>query len=195
MLGKLNGIALGLVAAAVVATTAAATDVPESKRTKAGLYVTAAEAADMLNDPSVVFIDVRSRAEVSFLGLPSRVNVHIPYMVMPMVASYDPDRKGYELEMNPDFPMVFRDYAEERGLAADTPIILICRSGSRSARAADLLNDMGFHNVYSVIDGFEGDKAKDGPGKGKRVMNGWRNAGLDWDYAITPEQSYPGDRW
>ncbi len=195
MLGKLNGIALGLVAAAVVASTAAATDVPESKRTKAGLYVTAAEAADMLNDPSVVFIDVRSRAEVSFLGLPSRVNVHIPYMVMPMVASYDPDRKGYGLELNPDFPMVFREYAEERGLAEDTRIILICRSGSRSARAADLLNDMGFSNVYSVIDGFEGDKAKDGPGKGKRVMNGWRNAGLDWDYAIAPEQSYPGDRW
>ena len=195
MLGKLNGIALGLVAAAAVATTAAATDVPESKRTKAGLYVTAAEAADMLNDPSVVFIDVRSRAEVSFLGLPSRVNVHIPYMVMPMVASYDPDRKGYGLELNPDFPMVFREYAEERGLAADTPIVLICRSGSRSARAADLINDMGFGNVYSVIDGFEGDKAKDGPGKGKRVMNGWRNAGLDWSYAIAPEQSYPGDRW
>ena len=194
MLGKAWGISIGLAAAAIIATSATATDLPEAKRTKAGLYVTAAEAGDMLNDPSVVFIDVRSRAEVSFLGLPSRVNVHIPYMVMPMVAMYDSDAKGYGLELNPDFPMDFKSYAASRGLSEDTKIILICRSGSRSARAADLLNEMGYKNVYSIVDGFEGDKAKDGPGKGQRVLNGWKNAGLAWSYAITPEQAYPGDK-
>lgn len=194
MLGKAWGISIGIATAAMIASAALAADVPEAKRTKAGLYVTAAEAADMLNDPSVVFIDVRSRAEVSFLGLPSRVNVHIPYMVMPMVAMYDSDAKGYGLELNPDFPMDFKSYAEAHGLSGDTKIILICRSGSRSARAADLLNDMGYKNVYSVIDGFEGDKAKDGPGKGQRVLNGWKNAGLAWSYAIAPEQAYPGDK-
>jgi rhodanese-related sulfurtransferase len=42
----------------------------------------------------------------------------------------------------------------------------------------------GFKNVYSVVDGFEGDKAKDGPQKGERVVNGWKNKGQPWGYKL-----------
>ena len=190
----MNGYAATLLAAAALATAAAAQDIPQAKQTKNGLYLTAAEAAVLLAEPGTLFIDIRSRAEVAFLGLPTRVDVHIPYMVMPMVAMYDAEQAGYPLEMNPDFPMDFREYAAEHGVTEDTRIILICRSGTRSARAADLLTDMGYRNVYSVVDGYEGDTAKDGPQRGRRAVNGWRNAGLDWSYAITPSQAYPADR-
>jgi len=178
----------------LLAAAAAADGLSPGKQTKAGLYLTAAEAAELLADPAVVFIDVRSRSEVTFIGLPTRVDMHIPYMVMPMVPEYDPEAQGYKLEINPDFPMVFEEFAEARKLSPDARIVLMCRSGSRSAKAANLLYDMGFRNVYSVVDGFEGDKAKEGPFKGQRLVNGWKNAGLKWSYAIAPSQAYPDDR-
>jgi rhodanese-related sulfurtransferase len=39
---------------------------------------------------------------------------------------------------------------------ADTQIILYCRSGTRSALAAQTLEKMGFNNVYSLRGGFQG---------------------------------------
>jgi len=180
-------LALGVVAAL-------AQDVPEPKRTKLGLYLTASQAADMLAEPGAVLVDLRSRGEVAFLGLPERADVHIPYMVMPMMAEYSAASGGYGLEINPDFPGDFRDWAEANGVGPDTRIVLMCRSGNRSARAADLLSEMGYRNVYSMIDGYEGDKAREGPGKGRRIVNGWCNAGLGWSYTIRPDQAYPADR-
>ncbi|SNS89066.1 rhodanese-like domain-containing protein [Tropicimonas sediminicola] len=171
-----------------------ARNVPAKKQTKAGLYLTAVEAAEMLKDESVVLLDVRSRSELTFVGVPTRVNVHIPLMVMPEHASYNPDKQSYALESNAAFEFDFLDYAEAIELEDERPIILICRSGSRSAKAADMIYDLGFSNVYTVIDGFEGDKASDGPERGHRVLNGWKNAGLGWGYEITPEQAYPGDQ-
>ena len=47
---------------------------------------------------------------------------------------------------------------------------------ARSAEAVDTLADAGFRNVYSMIDGFEGDKGNGG----RRTVNGWKNAGQPW---------------
>ena len=168
-------------------------DIPEKKRTKAGLYLTSAEAAHMLDDENVVLLDVRSRPEITFVGLPNRVDVHIPLMMMPQTVSYDPDKKGYQLEQNSAFEFDFLDYTEAHNIAEETPIVVLCRSGSRSARAANILYDLGYTQVYSVIDGFEGDKAKEGPKAGQRVLNGWKNAGLAWSYSVSPDQVYPAD--
>ena len=89
---------------------------PKSKQTKLGLYVNAEEAARMGEDPKPLFIDVRSRAEVAFLGLPTAVDIHIPYMVMPMMASFNTESGTYDLEMNPDFLSSFKEYAAEHGI-------------------------------------------------------------------------------
>jgi rhodanese-related sulfurtransferase len=185
---------LPVVMAAFLAAPALADQIPDGKRTEAGLYVTSANVGEMLANPAVRLIDIRSRAEVAFLGLPVRADKHIPYMVMPMMPEYDAAKGTYKLELNPDFPSDFSNYAAEAGLTPDTPIVLMCRSGSRSARAADLLYKMGYRNVYSLVDGYEGDKAAEGPEKGHRVVNGWRNAGLDWSYKISDLQAYDADR-
>lgn len=178
---------------ATLASLAMADDLPKSKQTEAGLYVTAVEAASILGNPDVLLVDVRSRAEVAFLGIPKRADKHIPYMVMPMLAAFDTEKGGYGLEINPDFPSAFKSFMEQKGAGPDTKVILMCRSGSRSARAADLLAGMGYTNVYSMSDGFEGDKAKEGDMAGQRVLNGWRNAGLDWSYKISSAQVYDDD--
>lgn len=169
-------------------------DIPTNKQTKLGLYVTAADAAKILDDPNVVLIDIRTHAEVEFLGLPTRANVHIPYMTMSDMPRYDTSKGTYALERNPAFEMVFEDYAEAHEIGPDTPIILMCRSGSRSAKAADVLAGLGYTKVYSLVDGFEGDSVKDGPGKGQRLVNGWKNAGLEWSYTVRADQAYPDDQ-
>jgi len=49
--------------------------------------------------------------------------------------------------------------------------------------------------VFSLVDGYEGDKAKEGPDQGQRLVNGWRNTGLDWSYSEAASQVYPADRF
>lgn len=186
-------VILAAVCAFAISALAAAADLPKSKISKAGLYVTAHEARALLEDKNVVFIDIRSRAEVAFLGLPTRVNVHIPYMVMPITPEFDAKKGTYKLEINPDFPAVFERYVTTQGFSRDTRFVLICRSGNRSARAASLLFELGYKNAYSVVDGYEGDKLRDGPLKGRRLANGWKNEGLDWTYKIDSSQVYPDD--
>lgn len=66
----------------------------------------------------------------------------------------------------------------------------MCRSGDRSAKAADLLAKSGYTNVWSAIEGFEGDKAKDGPNKGKLTVNGWKNANLPWTYELDKTKAF-----
>ena len=181
------------VAASIMASGVLAGELPKKKQTLAGLYVTSDNVDEMLQNPEVRLVDIRSRAEVAFLGLPVRADKHLPYMVMPLMPEFDAKKGTYKLEINPDFPEDFSAYATATGVSKDTPIILMCRSGSRSAKAANLLYEMGYRNVYSLVDGYEGDKAKAGPLKGQRVKNGWRNAGLEWSYKISGTQTYDAE--
>lgn len=127
---SLRGSAWVVTMALMCAGPLAAADIPEKKQTTAGLYLDVAEAAEMLKDPGVVFVDVRSRAEVAFLGLPTRVNVNIPYMQAPMMPEFDDEAHTYLLELNPDFPLEFKAYAE------GTASVQTRRSSSCAARAA-----------------------------------------------------------
>ena len=82
-------------------------------------------------------------------------------------------------------------YLASSVLAKDAHLIFMCRSGStRSAPAADALYELGYANVYSMVDGFEGGKAKTGQHQGARVVNGWKNSGLPWSYKLNPEKIY-----
>ncbi|MDH3386411.1 MAG: hypothetical protein OEN02_00780 [Gammaproteobacteria bacterium] len=65
-----------------------------------------------------------------------------------------------------------------KGLGRDSPIILMRQSGSRAPIAAGLLREAGFGKVYTQHQGCDGFETKQGPDKGKRVVNGWKNAGL-----------------
>ena len=77
-----------------------------------------------------------------------------------------------------------------KGLSKNDTVILMCRSGDRSSKATNLLAELGYTKVYTVIDGFEGDVAKDGPQAGQRVVNGWKNAGLPWTYKLDKDKLY-----
>jgi rhodanese-related sulfurtransferase/cytochrome c553 len=163
--------------------------VATEKTTPFSLYYTSREAYEVVakGAKETLFIDVRTPAEITFVGIPKQVDASIPYMVIADWAAWDDKRKTVKLESNGHFLKNIEEALTRKGLTKDSRIILICRSGDRSAKAANLLYLAGYKQVYSVIDGFEGDSAKDGPRKGERVVNGWKNNELPWTYVL--EQS------
>jgi rhodanese-related sulfurtransferase len=167
-----------------------ASQVPEIKRTQQGLYLTSAEAYEMATKEKVMFIDVRTRAEVNFLGMPTVADANIPYMEIDNMYSWDEKKGVFKLEPNSGFLVEVQDRLKQKGMDQGSKIIVMCRSGDRSAKAADLLAKAGYKNVYSVIDGYEGDIAKEGEHKGQRAVNGWKNSHLPWTYSLTKQKMY-----
>lgn len=165
---------------------------PIAKQTKSGLYLDARQAYELLKEAGgrAYFVDMRTRAEVSFLGMPTLADANIPYVDLAEDSSWDDKNGKFKLETNSDFGPELARRLAAKGLSKDNTIVLICRSGDRSARAANLLQELGYQKVYSVVDGFEGDRTKDGPKAGQRVINGWKNAGLPWSYELEKSKMY-----
>ncbi len=190
---------LGLLAQACPATgpTAASevlcdADLPAAKRTVAKNYLTAAAAYPLLvSQPDrVLFIDVRTRAEVAFIGMTTLVDANVPFMFLPENASWDADKKAFQMTPNPDFVAEVGRRLAAKDLTKDDPVVVMCQGGLRSSKAADALTAAGYTLVFSIVDGFEGDIASEGPAKGQRTVNGWKNAGLPWSYALPREKMY-----
>jgi len=59
----------------------------------------------------------------------------------------------------------------------DEVYLLLCRSGKRSAAAAEAATKAGFSNVFNISEGFEGDLDEQ---ERRGAFNGWRHAGLPW---------------
>ncbi|MEJ2227956.1 MAG: rhodanese-like domain-containing protein [Alphaproteobacteria bacterium] len=162
-----------------------AASVPAKKQTTAKLYLGAEEVTDFMasKKDKAIFIDVRSRAELMFVGNTPAMTANIPYKLY-STKKFN-DKKGkFVLEANPNFVAQVEKLVKAKSLTKDDPVILMCRSGGRSAKAANALTKAGFKKVYSVVDGFEGDKAKEGPNKGQRVVNGWKNKKQPWGYKL-----------
>jgi rhodanese-related sulfurtransferase len=167
--------------AIVLALPAVAYDVPKQKQTKLGLYLSPTDAAALVQaEPkSLLRLDVRTRAELQFVGVADGVDAHVPFLEL----SAPGDMK---LTPNAAFVRDVEARVAEKGLGKTDKVLLICRSGDRSARAADVLAAAGFTNVYTEFEGFEGDLSK----AGRRSVNGWKNAGLPWTYSLKPTQTY-----
>ena len=184
-----------LLALLVVSTAAHAFDaasVPPPKRTKLGQYLSSQETAKFMdqNASKALFLDVRTPAEVNFLGMPMQADANVPYMKEPDFPVWDSVKATFKLEPNPDFIAEVRRRLAAKHLAPTDAVVLICRCGDRSAAAANILTEAGFKNVYSVVDGYEGDLAADGPNAGRRAVNGWKNAGLPWSYKLDKAKMY-----
>jgi len=166
---------------------------PEIKRTRMGLYLTPQQAYEIKKkDPKgVAFFDVRTRAKAVYVGMPTDVDALVPYVEhQEIMTDWDDKRHMYKLEPNQDFIPELERRLQEKGLTRNSPIILICRSGDRSSKAADRLQVAGYTKVYSVAEGVEGDTAKGGPTDGQRVVNGWKNAQLPWTYKLEKAKMY-----
>ncbi len=161
----------------------------EPKRTRLGLYVTAKEAASVLKDlDNVVLIDVRAPEETMFVGIPKAPAVNIPFKTVDPNYTYDPEKSAYRLVRNEEFVSRVLAYLKSPAAGQGTQtVLLMCRSGGRSAKAVDALaTEGGLTTVYSVVDGFEGDKDDNG----RRNVNGWKNSGEPWTTKIPATYLY-----
>ena len=132
-----------------------AKDLPKAKTTALGLYVTAAEAYAMWQaDPEgVKILDVRTPEEHYFIGHPPMA------WKIPLIAlsyHWDPAKQEFPGRMLTDFVERVKTIA-----GPDDTILAMCRSGGRSAMAANLLAQAGFKRVYNIVDGMEGDAVDD----------------------------------
>lgn len=140
--------------------------VSDEKRTLLDLYLRMEQAAGYLaGHPDMVLIDVRPGPIAGMAPAPERAAGHVPILV-------ERERQG-ELPPDPELPVAgmrlnpaFAEQVEQllvaRGLGKDATIMLYCGIGLFSARAADLLAERGYHNVYSILDGADAMKRKAG---------------------------------
>ncbi len=158
-------------------------DLPEAKQTTLGLYVTAIQAYEMwkATPDEVKIIDVRTPEEYSFVGHPEMAwNVPLAFVTY--------QGKGGKAEYAVKMNAAFIDEVKRVAGPADT-LLLMCRSGGRSAMAINALAKAGFENAHNITDGMEGDKVDDPLSvfHGKRMRNGWKNS-APWVYGFDPEK-------
>ncbi len=192
-MGRLAVIALivaGLNSAPLEAASEA--DVKSKGHTPYGLYLTPAEAYRMKLErgDQILFVDVRTRAEIKYIGMADAVDAHIPVRMLRTDYAWSKKSNTYRTRENPDFIAAVDRLLQQKGLDREAPIIVMCQSGSRAPTAARLLHQAGFARVYTQYQGFEGNKATAGERKGQRVVNGWKNAGLPWSYKLDPDKMY-----
>ena len=121
--------------------------------------VTPQQAWALQQAGEAVIVDVRTAEERKFVG-------HVPGTLHVAWAT------GTSFTRNPRF---VRELESKTGKSA--AIVLLCRSGNRSAQAAEAAAKAGFTHVFNVTEGFEGDLDEAGR---RGLRNGWRFHGLPW---------------
>jgi rhodanese-related sulfurtransferase len=163
----------------------------KKKQTSLGLYMTAEQAYLYTSDnmDKTLFVDTRTPGELNYLGVATVMDAHVPLVFMDTVG-WDDKKHRYLRADNKNFVADIEARLKQKGLTKDDTVILMCRSGKRSSKAVNMLADAGFTRAYSVVDGYEGDKAKQGENKGKRTVNGWKNSGMPWTYSLDKDLMY-----
>ncbi|RFO95598.1 rhodanese [Rhodoferax lacus] len=116
-------------------------------------------AWELFSAGEVVLVDVRSTEERKFVG-------HVPGSQHVAWAT------GTALTRNPRF---VRELEVKVGKQAT--ILLLCRSGKRSALAAQAAASAGFTRVFNILEGFEGEIDAS---KHRGAKDGWRFHKLPW---------------
>ena len=127
--------------------------------------LSSAEAwAFLETQPNARLVDVRTRAEWMFVGIPNLDKLgHKPVLI---------EWSQFGGTLNPTF---LDQLTAELPLAA--PLLMMCRSGARSLAAGNAALGVGYQTVINISDGFEGDLD---PFEHRGQINGWRHAGLPW---------------
>lgn len=131
------------------------------------------EAWDLLKEHSkAVFVDVRTKAEWSFVGKPDLSD--LGHTVLTIEWSRFPD-----MSVNPQF---VENVQESFGDSTPPIVFFLCRSGVRSLHAAKAMRDAMTESsssieLVNVIGGFEGDLNEE---QHRGGLNGWKASGLPW---------------
>ena len=122
--------------------------------------VSAQDAWQLVQAGKAVLVDVRTSEERTFVG-------HVPRSLHVAWAT------GTSMNRNPRFVRELE--AKAGGKAA--VVVLLCRSGKRSALAAEAAAKAGFTHVFNIAQGFEGDLDEQ---QQRGHSGGWRWHALPW---------------
>jgi rhodanese-related sulfurtransferase len=114
-------------------------------------------------DPAVRLVDVRTRAELDWVGRPSVGDGQYAHIEWTRYPGGVP---------NPEFIEHLSQVASK-----DTPVFFLCRSAARSKLAAVAAAQAGFTSAYDILEGFEGGKDAQGH---RKTVEGWCFRGLPW---------------
>jgi rhodanese-related sulfurtransferase len=117
-----------------------------------------------------VLIDVRTRAEWAFVGLPDLSEVGKRVLTVEWQTS--PEHR-----IDAAFPERLEEVLAAAGANRETELFFICRSGGRSRMAAEAMANAGYRRCRNVADGFEGPLDAD---RHRGRVAGWKAAGLAW---------------
>ena len=159
------------------------------------LYLSAQEAYDMkiANPDKVLLLDVRNQAELHYTGIPDTVDANVPYRFDSSDWKLKKKNKElitFKMNKNPYFVEAVENVLKAKNLNKESPIIIMCATGSRAPFTVKLLHKAGFKKVYAQMEGFEGPKAKKGEHKGRRVVAGWKVSNLPWSYDLPAAKVY-----
>jgi rhodanese-related sulfurtransferase len=117
------------------------------------------DAWTLIRAERAVLVDVRSAEERKFVGyVPG--SLHVAWAT------------GTNLTRNPRFLRELESRVDKEAV-----VLLLCRSGKRSALAAEAAARIGFTNAYNVTEGFEGELDEHSR---RGSLGGWRLRGLKW---------------
>ncbi|MDA0228842.1 MAG: rhodanese-like domain-containing protein [Proteobacteria bacterium] len=129
--------------------------------------VTPGEAWQVLaDDADAVLVDVRTDAEWNFVGVPELGSLD----KKPLLISW---QRFPDMSQNQEFASELA----RAGVASSAAVLFLCRSGVRSASAAEHCAAEGFTNCYNIIEGFEGVPDAD---KHRGKISGWKMRALPW---------------
>ncbi len=122
------------------------------------------------NDSDSFIIDVRTRAEWAYVGMPDLSPGMHPIIAMEW-------QQFPHMNVDGDFARNLTEQLSQRGATANSKLYFLCRSGVRSLAAANAMASQGFTACYNIAGGFEGDADTQGH---RGNINGWKAAGLSW---------------
>jgi len=127
--------------------------------------------ARLKRDADAVLIDVRTVAEWAYTGLPDLSSIgKRPVQV---------EWQGFPGDcLNPAFVDLVAEALLTIGANKDSELFFICRSGSRSLRAARAMAAAGYSCCRNVADGYEGPLD---PNRHRGCLAGWKAKGLPWE--------------
>ena len=121
------------------------------------------EARDLVDTQGYMYLDVRSVPEFEAGHPTGAYNIPLNHM------------GPGGMSPNPDFLSVV-----QKVFPPDSRLVLGCKGGGRSLKAADLLQSAGYTNVVDQRAGYEGNAAEPG----------WRPRGLPTSTEASPDHAY-----
>ena len=110
------------------------------------------------SDSDPLLVDIREQVEFAAMHIEGAM--HVPRGILESAGEYE-------------YEETVRELVEAR----ERNVVVVCRSGNRSAHAAKAATAAGWQHSYNIATGFEGDRDDEGH-RGK--VAGWKVDGLPW---------------